>query len=389
MAVEYRDVRPGARVANLRLRSLPLIVETDYWVGGWADGCHSRVLRGTGRAPRDGGGLRAEGSFGGPTARSAADLRYHRGWTFGTVRLAARAGSHGGGDGVHRHLLAAGLEHPRGPGVRAAAGERPQGQERPGRKTDQRDAEWLAQLLRCGPIERSYVPAVEQRDLRDLTRRRRRLLQTLAAEKNRVHKTLQDANVKLTTSVSDIFGVSGRALVQALRSGQKLDSEEVLALLKGKLRQKAPEVAAALEGRVRPHHLEMIEFSMDHIDFLERQVQVIEERIEATLAPPFREARDLICSIPGIERASATEILAEIGIDMSVFHSEAHLASWAGVSPGNFESAGKSKSGRTGRGDRYLKTVLVQAGWAASKTKATRLSGRYQRLARRLGRDGK
>src|SRR6266536_3544134 len=218
----------------------------------------------------------------------------------------------------------------------------------PGRKTDQRDAEWLAQLLRCGLIERSYVPAVEQRDLRDLTRRRRRLLQTLAAEKNRVHKTLQDANVKLTTSVSDIFGVSGRALVQALRSGQKLDSEEVLALLKGKLRQKAPEVAAALEGRVRPHHLEMIEFSMDHID-----------------------------------------ILAEIGIDMSVFHSEAHLASWAGVSPGNFESAGKSKSGRTGRGDRYLKTVLVQAGWAASKTKGTRLSGRYQRLARRLGRDGK
>jgi len=259
----------------------------------------------------------------------------------------------------------------------------------PGRKTDQRDAEWLAQLLRCGLIERSYVPAVEQRDLRDLTRRRRRLLQTLAQEKNRVHKTLQDANVKLTTSVSDIFGVSGRALIQALRSGQKLDSEEVLALLKGKLRQKAPEVAAALEGRVRPHHLEMIEFSMDHIDFLERQVEVIEGRIEATLAPPFREARDLICSIPGIERASATEILAEIGIDMSVFHSEAHLASWAGVSPGNFESAGKSKSGRTGRGDRYLKAVLVQAGWAASKTKATRLSGRYQRLARRLGRDGK
>src|SRR5487761_59089 len=131
MAVEYRDVRPGARVANLRLRSFPLIVGTDYWVGGWADGCHSRVLRGTGRAPRDGGGLRAERSFGGPTARSAADLRYHGGRTSGALRLAARAGSHGGGDGVHWHLLAAGLEHPRGPGVRAAAGERPQGQERP------------------------------------------------------------------------------------------------------------------------------------------------------------------------------------------------------------------------------------------------------------------
>jgi len=259
----------------------------------------------------------------------------------------------------------------------------------PGRKTDQRDAEWLAQLLRCGLVQRSFVPAVEQRDLRDLTRRRRALLQELSAEKNRVHKVLQDANVKLTSVVSDIFGVSGRALIAALSRGEEITADSVLALVKSNLRSKVPALMAAIDGRIRPHHLKMIGFSLEHIDFIQRQVSTIEEVIETRIAAPFRDARELICTIPGIERSAAIEILAEVGTDMNVFQSDAHLASWAGVAPGNFESAGKSKSGRTAKGNRYLKSALVQCAWSASRTKDTRLSGRYRRLVRRLGRDGK
>lgn len=257
----------------------------------------------------------------------------------------------------------------------------------PGRKTDQRDAEWLVQLLRCGLVRRSFVPAVEQRDLRDLTRRRRRLLQEMSAEKNRVHKTLQDANVKLTGVVSDVFGVSGRALISALGKGAEINAEHVHAMVKANLRSKVPALMAAIDGRIRPHHLKMIGFSLEHIDFLLRQVDAIEEEIEARITS-FREARELICTIPGIKKDAATEILAEIGNDMSVFHSDAHLASWAGVSPGNFESAGKSKSGRTAKGNRHLKSALVQAARVASRAKDTRLRGRYLRLKRRLGRDG-
>ncbi len=257
----------------------------------------------------------------------------------------------------------------------------------PGRKTDQRDAEWLAQLLRSGLVRRSFVPAVEQRDLRDLTRRRRRLLQEMSSEKNRVHKTLQDANVKLTSVVSDIFGVSGRALISALGTGGEMNAEQVRAMVKTNLRSKVPALMAAIDGRIRPHHLKMIGFSLEHIDFLQRQVDAIEVEIEFHMAP-FAEARQLICTIPGVQKDSANEILAEIGTDMSVFHSDTHLASWAGVSPGNFESAGKSRSGRTAKGNRHLKSALVQAAWSASRAKDTRLRGRYLRLKRRLGRDG-
>lgn len=257
----------------------------------------------------------------------------------------------------------------------------------PGRKTDQRDAEWLTQLLRCGLVEKSFVPEVEQRDLRDLTRRRRKLLQEISREKNRVHKTLQDANIKLTSVISELFGASGRALLAALLAGSEITPELIASVVKGNVRKKVPELQDALWGRLRPHHLQMIRYSLEHIDFLERQVRSLEAEIEVMLQP-FRAERDLLCTIPGIERSSAAEILAEIGTDMTVFPSEACLASWAGVSPGNFESAGKSKGGRTAKGNRNLKPALVQCAWAASHTKDTRLSGRFWRLARRLGRDG-
>jgi transposase len=258
----------------------------------------------------------------------------------------------------------------------------------PGRKTDQRDAEWLAQLLRCGLVRKSMVPGVELRDLRDLTRRRRKLLGDLTQERNRIHKVLQDANVKLTSAVSDLFGVSGLALLRALIDQREVSPEMVASLVKGNLRGKVPELVEALNGRIRPHHLKMIGYSMEHIEFLEGQVRILEEEI-ANAVQPFRDEIDLLCSIPGIANAAAAEIVAEIGTDMTLFPSEGHLASWIGVAPGNFESAGKSKGGKTTQGNQNLKPVLVQCAWAASRTKDTRLSGRYWRLARRLGRDGK
>lgn len=258
----------------------------------------------------------------------------------------------------------------------------------PGRKTDQRDAEWLAQLLRSGLVERSFVPGVEQRDLRDLTRRRRKLLQQIGTEKNRVHKTLQDANIKLTSAVTDLFGVSGRSLLSTLLAEGEITDQTVLSMVKGSLRKKVPALMEALSGRIRPHHVKMIRFSLEHIDFLQAQVRTIEDEIEASMQP-FRAQRELMRTIPGIDVASANEVLAEIGGDMRVFSSDAHLAKWAGVSPGNFESAGKAKGGRTTGGNRHLKAALVQCAWSASRTKETRLSGRFWRLTRRLGRDGK
>jgi transposase len=257
-----------------------------------------------------------------------------------------------------------------------------------GRKTDQNDAEWLAQLTRCGLVERSFVPEVEQRDLRDLTRRRRKLLQDITQEKNRVHKVLQDANIKLTSVVSDLFGVTGRALLNALLEKKKIDPELISSLAKGTLINKVPELSEALVGRVRPHHLKMIRFSIEHITFLESQLKTLEEEIDLMIEP-FRVELELLCTIPGIERPAAAEIIAEVGSDMSVFPSEQRLAAWVGVSPGNFESAGKSKGGRTAKGNRYVKSSLVQCAWAASRTKNSRLAGRFSRLSRRLGRDGR
>lgn len=257
----------------------------------------------------------------------------------------------------------------------------------PGRKTDQKDAEWIAQLLRCGLVERSFVPSVEQRDLRDLTRRRRRMLQEMTREKNRVHKILQDANIKLTSVVSNLFGVSGRALLTALVAQKELDAESIAAVVKGPLKQKLPALQQALIGRVRSHHLMMIRFSMEHFSFLEAQVAALEAQIEDRIRP-FRAEQALLCAIPGLDRAAAAEVLAELGSDMAIFPSEAHVSSWTGLSPGNFESAGKSKAGRTGPGNRWLKSTLVQCAWAASHAKDSRLAGRFWRLARRSGRNG-
>jgi transposase len=205
-----------------------------------------------------------------------------------------------------------------------------------------KDAAWIAQLLRCGLIESSFVPPEEIRDLRDLTRYRRKLIEATTAEKNRIHRILQDANIKLTTYITDVFGVSGRALLESVMNGEVLGPDQVKSIVKTKIRKKVPQLIDALNGRVRPHHRKMIRRHYDHLMYLEKEIETLETEIEEMLSP-YQKEIDLLDTIPGIDQNAAASILAEIGSDMSVFPTEGHLASWAGLSPGNNESAGKKK----------------------------------------------
>lgn len=253
-----------------------------------------------------------------------------------------------------------------------------------GRKTDVKDAEWIAQLLRCGLIEGSFVPPTEIRDLRDLTRYRKKLIQDSTQEKNRIHKILQDANIKITTHISDIFGISGRNIIEALINGEKITVEKISSMVKGKLKNKVPKLTDSLNGRLRRHHRDMIRFSWDHLLYLEKAISEIENEIDQHLTP-FRQEVDLLNTLPGVNKIAASAILAEIGTDMSIFPSDNHLSSWAGISPGNNESAGKKKRSRVTPGNRSLKSVLCECAWAASNTKNTRLSACYWRWVKRLG----
>jgi transposase len=212
----------------------------------------------------------------------------------------------------------------------------------PGKKTDMKDAVWIAQLLRCGLIEASFVPPEDIRDLRDLTRYRRKLMEAATAEKNRIHKILQDANIKLSTYITDVFGVSGRALLESVMNGEVLGPDQVKSMVKAQVRKKVPQLVDALNGRVRAHHRKMIRRHYDHLTYLEKEIEALETEIEELLSP-YRKEMDLLDTIPGIDKDAAASILAEIGTDMSVFPSEGHLASWGGLSPGNNESAGKKK----------------------------------------------
>jgi len=212
----------------------------------------------------------------------------------------------------------------------------------PGRKTDVKDAEWIAKLLRNGLIESSFVPPEPIRDLRDMTRHRKKLLGNLTAEKNRIHKYLQDANIKLTTFVSDIFGVSGRNLLQAIINGEKIEAEDLDVLVKGKLRPKIPEIQDALNGKLRKHHREMISFCWKHIEALEQLLADLEARIAKALTP-YQAEVELLKSLSLIKDNTAAVIISELGTNMDVFPSARHISSWAGLSPGNNESAGKKK----------------------------------------------
>jgi len=254
----------------------------------------------------------------------------------------------------------------------------------PGRKTDVSDAAWIAKLLRAGLIESSFVPSVEFRDLRDLTRYRRKLIGHATSEKNRTHKVLQDANIKLSTFVSDLFGVSGRSLLQSILNGEILDVDEVRALVKTSLKKKVPQLMDALYGRIRPHHRKMIQMHYDHLIYIEKQLEELENDIDQ-LITPHREEMDLLITIPGIKEDAAASILAEIGIEMSAFPTDGNLASWAGTSPGNNESAGKKKGSKSNKGNTHLKSVLCQVAWAAIKTKNSRISSFYYRVIKRRG----
>lgn len=210
----------------------------------------------------------------------------------------------------------------------------------PGRKTDMKDAEWIAKLLRCGLVDGSFVPSQETRDLRDLTRYRKKLVQDATSEKNRIHRLLQDANIKLTTHMSDIFGVSGRILLQKIIDGEVVTMEFLESEMKGALRHKSAKLLQSLNGRLRRHHRDMISFSYEHLQFIEKAILEVEQEIRAHIADK-QEAFDLITTVPGINENAAAIILAEIGTDMEQFSGDKQLAAWAGLSPGNHESAGK------------------------------------------------
>ena len=216
----------------------------------------------------------------------------------------------------------------------------------PGRKTDVKDAQWIAELLRCGLIKSSFVPNVEIRELRDLTRYRRKIIQQASSEKNRIHKILQDANIKITTDISDIFGDTGRKIIEKITEGKEIKEEELIEMTSGRgkssLRKKIPQIKEGLKGTTRDHHRKMIKLIYEHLKYLEKEQEEIERMIDES-CKEYKKQIELIDSIPGINEDSAKSIIAEIGIDMNQFPTVKHLTSWAGMSPGNNESAGVKK----------------------------------------------
>jgi transposase len=253
----------------------------------------------------------------------------------------------------------------------------------PGRKTDVKDAEWLADLLRHGLLRPSFIPPAPIRELRELTRYRKTLVQERVAEVNRLHKTLEGANLKLAAVATDILGVSGRDMLAALLGGEQ-DPAALAELARGRLRAKLPALRQALTGRVRPHHRVLISQILAHIDFLEESIARVQRAIEQRQAP-YAAAIERLQTIPGVGAVVATAIVAEIGTDMSRFPSAKHLASWAGVCPGNKESGGKRLSGRTTRGNVWLRAMLGEVAWSMARSRGTYLAALYHRIARRRG----
>jgi transposase len=279
----------------------------------------------------------------------------------------------------------------------------------PGRKTDAKDCEWIAQLLQHGLLSGSFIPPRAQRDLRDLTRHRAQLVSERTRVVNRIQKVLEDANIKLASVATDPLGASGRAMITALIGGQE-DSEELATLAKGKLKAKIPELRRALRGHITEHHRFLLRKLMQHLDFVSQEIVEFDLKIElqvhspelspaegsedageedehSSCSPPkgFVPAVVLISQVPGLNKISSNAILAEIGIDMARFATHKHLSSWSRMCPGNDESAGKRKSGHTGKANRWLRSVLTQCAWAASHTKNTYFSAQFRQIAKRRG----
>jgi transposase len=254
----------------------------------------------------------------------------------------------------------------------------------PGRKTDVADAAWLAELLEHGLLRGSFVPPPAIRQLRDLTRYRKKLIQAHTAECQRVQKTLEDAGIKLDSVAADVLGVSGRAMLAALVAGER-DPVVLAALAKGKLRKKLPQLRQALTGRFSDHHGLLVGLSLSHLEHLERAIARLDDRVDEVIAP-FAVARDRLDTITGVGKRAAETIIAEIGADMGVFPTAGHLASWAGRCPGNNLTGGKRRSGTPTKGNRWLGEVLIECAWAAAHTRETYLAAQFWRLARRIGR---
>jgi transposase len=253
----------------------------------------------------------------------------------------------------------------------------------PGRKTDVKDAEWIAELLQHGLLSPSFVPPPPIRNLRDLTRQRTQLVREKATAANRVQKVLEDANIKLASVASDPLGVSGRAMIRSLIDGC-VNGDVLAQKAKGRLRSKIAELQEALNGRVTEHHRFLLRMLIDQIEQLEGLIERFDGRISQVMEP-FAEAAKRLRTIPGIGVTSSQVIVAEIGTDMSQFPTAGHLASWAGMCPGNHQSGGKRLKGRTTKGDQWLRGVLVQVAWAATHGKRTIFSALYSRWAKRLG----
>lgn len=256
----------------------------------------------------------------------------------------------------------------------------------PGRKTDVKDAEWIADLLRHGLLKASYIPNREQRELREITRYRKSLTEERCREVNRLQKILEGANIKLDSVVKDITGKSARKLLQRIIDDDIPDSDEVSKLVHGRMRPKLEQIVASIEGITTPLQRKLLAQIIDHIDDLNRRIGELDKLVQEYMAE-YEAAIEAIDEIPGIARRSAEVILAEIGLDMSRFPSAAHLCSWAGVCPGNYQSAGRRKHGKTTKGNKALKTILTQCAKSAKTVKSSYFFAQYQRISARRGKN--
>jgi len=253
----------------------------------------------------------------------------------------------------------------------------------PGRKTDVKDCEWIADLLAHGLLKGSFIPPEPIRDLRDLVRYRKSLTDERVRAVNRLQKVLESSNIKLSSVATDVMGVSGRAMLEALATGST-DPEVLANLARGRLRQKLAALRQALEGRFRPHHQFLVGQMLSHLDFLDEAIAEISQEVAMRIGP-FEPQVMVLKTIPGVDQKVAEAIVSEIGVDMSRFPDHRHLASWAGLCPGNNESAGKRLSGKTRKGNQWLRRMLIETAWTVSRAKESYLNALYHRLARRRG----